>query len=419
MAHDFHEHEHEHGDRHELARGAGRGRVLFLDAFSGIAGDMLLAGLVDLGVPQAVVQEALAALPLGDCTLRFVRRTRSGIAAMGLEVEARAPQPSRDYSQVRTLIEQASGLHDGARSLALAAFRVLAEAEAEVHDTSVDHVHFHEVGAVDSIADIVGAAVALDYLGAELLCSPLPMGRGFARSQHGVIPLPAPATLLCLRGAPTYDAAIDAELVTPTGACLVRAAASGFARWPQLVPLRVGFGAGSRELADRPNLLRLVLGMPESELTGGPGPATHVLLELNADDMSGELMAVALTRAQQAGALDAWSTPIGMKKGRPAMMLSALARRAEQDAVARALLSETTSLGLRVREVGRIERPRRMLSVQTAYGAIAVKVASGDGLPPNAAPEYEACRAAAEAHGVPVKQVYAAAVAAYLARGEP
>jgi pyridinium-3,5-bisthiocarboxylic acid mononucleotide nickel chelatase len=203
--------------------------------------------------------------------------------------------------------------------------------------------------------------------------------------------------------------------VTPTGACLVRAAARAFTRWPNLRPLRVGWGAGARELSDRPNALRLVLGEPTDTAPACAGQGSHVVLELNVDDMSGELAAVALARAQAAGALDAWSTAIGMKKGRPALMLSALARRAEADAVARALLSETTSLGVRLHEVARIERNRRMVEVSTAYGPIAVKVADGDGLPPNVAPEYEACARAAEAHGVPVKQVYAAAAAAYLA----
>jgi uncharacterized protein (TIGR00299 family) protein len=428
MAHDFHEHEAEHPplplrapthvrNTAALPRGAGRGQLLFLDAFSGIAGDMLLAGLVDLGVPSDAITSALQSLAVSGYELRFVSRTHAAITACGLDVHVRSPQSARDYPAIRELIERADGLAAGARTLALAAFAHLAAAEAEVHGTTPEHVHFHEVGAIDSIADIVGAAVALDYLGADVVCSPLPMGRGFTRSQHGVIPLPAPATLACLRGVPTYDAGIDVELVTPTGACLVRAAAKRFARWPNIKPSRIGFGAGTRELADRPNVLRLVLGEPYAELGVGVDSATHVLLELNVDDMSGELMAVALARAQEAGALDTWSTPIGGKKSRPAVMLSALVRRAECDRVARALLSETTSLGLRVRDVGRIERARRILEVHTPYGAIAVKVADGDGFPPNVAPEYESCRAAAEAHAVPVKQVYAAAIAAYLEQG--
>lgn len=424
-----HGHGHDHGHGHEgvkervaidpqpLARGAGTGKLLFVDAFSGAAGDMLVAALVDLGVPRAVIARGLQALPLSGYELRFVQRVRSGIAARGLRVEVTFDQPARDYAQIRGMLEAAAGLPEGARRLSLAAFRLLAEAEAEVHGTSIDRVHFHEVGAVDSIVDIVAAAIAFDHLDAKVVCSPLPMGRGIVQSQHGPLPCPAPATLLCLRGVPTYDAGIDAELVTPTGACLLRSVASEFARWPEMLPALVGLGAGSRELPDRPNLVRLVLGEPSLALHAGARTEGYAVIELNVDDMSGELAALALSRAHEAGALDAWSTPIGMKKGRPALMLSALTRRRDVDAVARALLSETTSLGVRLREVGRIERDRRMIDVHTPYGAIAVKVAGGDGLPDNVAPEYEACRAAAEQHNVPVKQVYAAAIAAHLQKG--
>jgi pyridinium-3,5-bisthiocarboxylic acid mononucleotide nickel chelatase len=411
-----HEGEYDGGAREELRRGAGDGKILFLDAFSGIAGDMLVAALIDLGVPERVVREGVAAVALEGYALRLVRRVRSGIAACGLEVVVERAQPPRDYATIRALLQAATGLTAGARALAQRAFAVLAEAEARVHGTSIERVHFHEVGAVDSIVDVVAAAVALDHLGAELVCSALPMGRGLIRAEHGPLPGPPPATVACLTGVPTYDAGIDAELVTPTGACLVRAAVQRFARWPSMRPLRSGWGAGTRQLADRPNVLRVVLGEPTSALGLEPGTASHVVLEANVDDMSGELAASALTQAHQAGALDAWSTSIGMKKGRPALMLSALARRADLDAVARALLSETTSLGLRVREVGRIERARRMVEVATAYGPIAIKVADGDGLPANVAPEYEHCRAAAEQAAVPIKQVYAAAIAAYFAR---
>jgi pyridinium-3,5-bisthiocarboxylic acid mononucleotide nickel chelatase len=446
MAHDHdheheHEHEHEHDHEHgherdsghghgrgeeawefsgeELARGAGAGKVLFLDAFSGIAGDMLVAALVDLGVPQAVIRVALEGLPVRGYQLRFVRRVRSGIAACGFVVDVREAQPARDYAAIRALLHAAAGLSEGARRLALHAFQLLAAAEARVHGTSVERVQFHEVGAVDSIVDVVAAAVALDYLGAEVVCSALPIGRGLIRAAHGPLPGPAPATLLCLEGVPTHDAGIDVELVTPTGACLVRAAALRFARWPSMRPLRSGWGAGTRTLPDRPNALRVVLGEPTSALGLEPGTASHVVLEANVDDMTGELAASALARAHEAGALDAWSTPIGMKKGRPALMLSALARRGDSEAVARALLSESTSLGLRVRDVGRIERARRMVEVQTAYGPIALKVADGDGLPPNVAPEFDHCQAAAQRTSVPVKQVYAAAIAAYFAQPGP
>jgi len=400
-----------------LERGAGAGKLLFLDAFSGLAGDMLVSALCDLGVPRAVIAEGLEGLSLEGYALRYVRRIRNGITAVGLDVELTSPQPSRNYAEIRAMLEAAASLSDGARAIALRAFAVLAEAEARVHDSTPEQVHFHEVGAVDSIVDITGAAIALDYLGAEVVCAPLPMGRGIVRSEHGRIPSPAPATLLCLTGVPTYDAGIDAELVTPTGACLVKAVASGFSRWPAMRPRRVGFGAGTMRLVDRPNVLRAVLGEATDTLETAPGGQSSgfVVLEANVDDISGELAAMALSRSEGAGALDAWSTSIGMKKGRPALMLSALCRRADVDAVARALLSESTSLGLRLREVGRLERKRRMTSVETPYGDIAIKVADGDGLPENVKPEYEDCRAAAERHGVPVKQVQQAALSAYAA----
>jgi uncharacterized protein (TIGR00299 family) protein len=429
-----HEHEHDHGHGHHhhddavddgpaeerdglLEHGAGAGKVLFLDAFSGLAGDMLLSALLDLGVPRSAVTQGLAELDVGDYELRFVKRTRSSIAALGLDVVETGEQPARNYAQIRAMLEAAGSLTPGARSIAQRAFAVLAEAEARVHGTTPEHVHFHEVGAVDSIIDITASAIAVDFLGAEtIICAPLPMGRGFIQSQHGRIPSPAPATLLCLQGVPTVDAGIERELVTPTGACLVKAIATGFSRWPTMRPERVGFGAGVMRLQDRPNVLRAVLGHPGTDAASAAA-SSHVVLEANVDDMTGEVAAWALERATRAGALDAWYTPIGMKKGRPALMLSALARRADVDAVARALLAETTSLGLRVRDAGRIERKRRMVEAQTEYGPIPVKVADGDGLPENVAPEYEACRAAAEAHGVPVKQVFAAAVAAYRANG--
>jgi hypothetical protein len=426
--HDGHEHAggHEHGDGHgthagrghaahapraraPLATGAGHGKLLFLDAFSGIAGDMLVAALVDLGVPERVVLDAVRAVGLEGCDAHFHGAVRSGIAARTFHVHA-GTQSSRDHAAIRAMIENAGALTDGARSLALRAFAVLADAEATVHDTTPDRVHFHEVGAADSIADIVGAAAALDHLGAEVACSPLPMGRGLVQSEHGPIPSPAPATLLCLAGVPTYDAGIDFELVTPTGACLVKAAAREFVRWPRFSPERTGWGAGTRELADRPNVLRAVLGIPTGPRLGATHGA-HVVVETNVDDLTGELAAVALQRAYESGALDAWSTPIGMKKGRPALMLAALATREDAERVARALLAESTSLGVRLREVDRIERSRRIVEVQTPYGPIAVKIADGDGLPANVAPEHEACRAAAERHGVPVKHVYAAAIA--------
>ncbi len=436
-----HDHDHDHGHAHDhghvtasdpahgddhvhprggprntpLARGAGQGKLLFLDAFSGVAGDMLVAALLDLGVPRAPIDAALAGLPLTGYRVRTFDVSRSGIVATRLTVDVARGQPQRTYAAIRAMIE-AAPLAEGARLLALRAFRILGEAEADVHRIPIEEVHFHEVGAVDSIVDTVAAAVALDWIGARVVASPLPMGRGFIRAQHGILPVPAPATVLALRGVPTVDTACSAELVTPTGACLVAAAARSFARWPAMRPERVGWGAGARVLADRPNVLRVVLGAPEDgALRSGDdaADATHTVLEANLDDMSGELAAHAIERAIARGALDAWATPIVMKKGRPALKLSAIARRADAGEVARTLLAESTSLGVRAHDVRRHERPRRLVEVHTAYGTIPVKVADGDDLPPHAAPEHDACRAAALAHDVPLRAVYTAALEAW------
>lgn len=397
--------------RTPLSRGAGKGKTLFIDAFSGIAGDMLVGALIDLGVPEQMIRDSLSTLAVDGYELRLARRERGGLSALALDVITTREQPPRNYAAIQALLDRAIALPDGARTLAARAFAILAEAEAAVHGTRVDDVHFHEVGAVDSIVDTIASAVALDFLGASVVCSPLPMGRGFIRSAHGPLPLPAPATLHCLNGVPTYDAGIDVELVTPTGACLVKAAATSFARWPALSPIRTGLGAGTRELEDRPNVLRVVLG--DSLAEQPMALTTHRVLELNVDDLTGELAAVTMQAAFDAGALDVWTTPIGMKKGRPAIMLSAIAPADRAHEVGEAMLRESSSLGLRMREVARIERPRRIATVDTEFGPIAIKIAGGDGLPEQASPEHEDCRRAAETHRIPVRQVYAAANAAY------
>lgn len=423
-----HEHEHEHsgGERgvlRELAadgggleRGAGIGKILYLDAPSGVAGDMLVAALLDLGVPESVVLGGLSGLGLDGYSVLVSRVWRSSIAGKYFFVDVQRAQPSRDYAAIVSLLHAAGSLTDGARALALRAFLILARAEARVHDCAIESVHFHEVGAVDSIVDITAAAIALDHLGARVVCSPLPLGRGSTRSAHGTIPLPAPATVLCLTGVPTYDPGVAAELVTPTGASLVAAAAESFGAWPTFCPEHVGMGAGTKDWPDRANVLRAVLGSPEPALGLGRSQGLHVVVEANVDDTSPEIAAFALQRALDAGALDAWSTPVGMKKGRSAVTLSVLCRREQLEVLSKLLLSETTTLGVRYYPVDRLERPRRMVRVETQYGPIDLKVASGDGLDEHAAPEYEACRQVAEVHGVPIRRVYAVALAAFEAQ---
>jgi uncharacterized protein (TIGR00299 family) protein len=288
----------------------------------------------------------------------------------------------------------------------------LAEAEAEVHRSTLDEVAFHEVGAVDALVDIVGSAACFDFLGADVVASALPMGRGSVVCAHGVLPLPAPATVACLRGVPTVDAGIEAELVTPTGASIVATVAREFVAWPAFAPARVGWGFGTRGLPDRMNALRVVMG-DRVQRTDVVASATHVVLEANVDDMSGELAAHALQALLESGALDAWATPIVMKKGRPALTISVLATAGAEQRLAEVLLRETHSIGVRRTSVSRTERPRRMVTVSTAFGPIPLKVSEGPYGPARVKPEFDVCAAAARAAGVPVGTVIAAALAAY------
>jgi len=411
-----HEHEHEHDDspgREEIPRGGGKGKILYFDAPSGLAGDMIVAALIDLGVPPQALEEALGALPLRGYHVHLATKVQSGIVGAHFNVHVDGKQPERTYGEIKKMLLKAK-LREGVRARALAAFEVLAQAESQVHKMSLEGVHFHEVGAVDAIVDIVAASAALDHLDAEVWVSPLPMGRGFVKAQHGILPLPAPATVLCLGKLDTYDGGLEFEFVTPTGAALMASQARGSKGWPSMRPAAVGWGAGTATLRDRPNLLRVVLGDPAASAADDGATESLVLLETNLDDISGELLASCIKALMKAGALDAWATPIHMKKGRPAYTLSALTRIDHETEVRKMLLSESTALGLRRQEVQRIARPRHTLTADTPFGDIAVKVAEGDGLPPSRKPEFDACAKAATEHGVPVKDVVQAAMLAVM-----
>jgi uncharacterized protein (TIGR00299 family) protein len=433
-AHD-HDHDHEsgHGDEHahghphdhatvgprarpDLPRGEGRGKVLFLDAASGLAGDMIIASLVDLGVPESVVEDAVGVLPVAGYHLHFGTRTLSGIVATKFDVHVEEAQPERTYGAIRRLLEDAP-LAPGVKERAQATFHRLALAEAKVHRAPLEEVHFHEVGAVDSIVDVVGSAAALDWIGADLFVSPLPMGRGFVRARHGILPLPAPAAVECLAGFETYDGVLEFEFVTPTGAGIVGAHAVRSARWPRMAPERVGWGAGTKDLPDRPNLLRAVLGaVPAGSADSVAGePPTHVVIEANVDDATGELVGHAIDVMLGEGALDAWAAPVTMKKGRPGLIVGLITTVARADALAAALLRETSSIGVRRYAVSRVERPRSSVTVETTYGPIPVKVSGGAFGPPRAKPEFDACRAAAASHRVPVHEVIREAMVAFAA----
>jgi pyridinium-3,5-bisthiocarboxylic acid mononucleotide nickel chelatase len=420
VAHDDHEHDHGHAQEHghdyeaghthvhekqpDLVRGEGEGKLLYLDAPSGLAGDMIIAALLDLGVPGAVVSTALAALPLSGYRVEVGTRVRHGIVSASFDVDVDPGQPLRGYRDILAMFEQ-SALSPSVKQRAERTLHRLGTAEAKVHRVPIDQVHFHEVGAVDAIVDVVGSAAALDYLGAMLVISPLPMGRGFVRAAHGVLPLPAPATVECLFGLSTFDGGLDFEFVTPTGAAIVGAHAERSTSWPAMTPLRVGWGAGRAELPDRPNVLRAVLGMPSGPARDHDTHFTHSVLEANIDDATGELAASWVEALLSAGALDAWVTPIIMKKGRPALTISVLTKTADAGAVSDLMLRETTSLGMRRYDVVRSERPRHIEMVETPYGNIPIKLALGPYGPPQIKPEFDACVQAARAHGVPVREV--------------
>ncbi len=447
-------------------------RVAYFDCFHGAAGDMLLAALLDAGLALADLEGALAALGLEGYRLRVERALSHGIAGSRLRVEVAVGQPQRDWAQIRALLESAA-LPGRAREWAIGAFGRLARAEAAIHGVPADAVHFHEVGAVDSIVDTVGVCVGLALLGVErVYASALPLGRGWVRTQHGPLPVPAPATLALLAeaGVPTLPAppGSDGELVTPTAAALLAELATF--QQPPMTVARVGYGLGHREFP-RLNGLRVWLGdAPEPQRghehshghdhdpghshdhghehshehdhdhahshdhdhghghehdpghSHGPQPAPEPLVELrcNLDDATGELVAYAVEALLAAGALDAWATPIVMKKGRPAVQLSCLARPERAEALAALILRETPSLGVRWSAAERLAAGRDWVRAATPWGEVRVKRKLLDGRAVGAAPEYEDCAALARAHGVPLAQVYAAALGALGgAAGEP
>lgn len=386
--------------------------LLFLEPVGGVAGDMFLAAALDLGLPQAELEAGLATLAVSGFRLLVTRAEAGGIAGTHLDVVVEGPQPHhRRLGEIVALVKKASGLSPRAREVALALFERLGRAEAKVHGVPLDEVHFHEVGAVDSIVDVCGAAVALDLLGwPEVVALPPQLGQGFVKTAHGLLPVPPPAVLELLRGLPITPGGPVGEAVTPTGAALL-AGLCTLGLPPPFTPRKIGYGVGTKRWPDRPNVLRMTLG----EITAGSGHLSVFQLELNLDDCPGQLVARAIEAALEAGALDAWAAPCTMKKGRPGLVLAALAPLPRRDAVAQALLAETTSLGLRYWPVDRIELDRELVPVETEHGPVRVKVGRREGKVLSAHPEYEDCAARARERGVPVKEVMAAAQAAWRA----
>ena len=384
------------------------GRLLYVDCVAGVAGDMLLGALIDAGADADGVRAGLGGLAVDGLRLELSRTQRHGIAAARLEVIAPVEDAPRRWLQVRELIDTA-GLPERARARAQETFRRLAEAEGAVHDVAPEDVHFHELGALDALADVCGVALALEDLGIErLVCSPLPAPRGFVDAAHGRLPLPAPATLELLKGAPLHGVDVSAELVTPTGAALVASLAEGYGPLPPMQLEAVGYGAGSGELAERPNLVRVLVG----EWLGDRADAVVSLIETNLDDMAPELVPDAADAAFAAGALDVWTTPVQMKKGRPGLVISALARPEAERPVADAILRTTTALGLRIAHLERVELERDFEVVRVHSEPVRVKVGRLGGELLNLAPEHDDCMRVALGSGRTVKSVWAAALAA-------
>ncbi len=378
-------------------------RVAYLDCFSGISGDMLLGAMLDAGLPLDELRAELRKLPLQGYSITASRVQRGEISATKADVHVTGEQAPRTRDQVLEIINSSS-LPAADRERAAAVFGRLAEAEAAVHGAAPEAVHLHDVGAVDAIIDVTGAVVGMRVLGVEAIyCSALPLGEGEARGPHGVLPVPAPATLelVAKAGAPLRRACGNTgELVTPTGAAIATALAR-FER-PEMTLDRTGYGAGSADPADRPNVLRLWLG----QTAGGPGANPMLLIETNIDDMTGEMLAYTLEKLLAAGAADAWLTPVQMKKGRPGVVVSAICSEADEERIARLLLRETSTLGVRVRPVHRWEAEREVLEFSSSLGPAVVKVKRLPGEPPRAAPEYEACKRLAEETGLPLAEVY-------------
>jgi len=429
-------------------------RVAYFDCASGASGDMVLGALVDLGLPLGRLRAELAKLPLTGYRLEARKVDRAGIQATKVDVvlegeigqtdgdghgdgnghgheheqehehenehddshdhehehgDASDAHPHRGLSEILRMIEK-SGLEAGVKERSSALFHRLGEAEASVHGIDIEDVAFHEVGAVDSIVDVVGAVIGLGWLDVDrFLASPLNVGSGTVKIAHGEYPVPPPATLQLVAGVPVYGNG-RGELLTPTGALLVTAHATGYGPLPALRPEGVGYGAGNRNTPERPNVLRLIVG---DEITGAAEGHRVTVIEAEMDDMSPQLFGPLLDRLLAAGALDAFYTPVQMKKGRPGVLLTVIAERERRTALEELLFAETTTLGVRWQEWDRTVLEREAVAVETEFGAIAVKIARRQGRIYNVQPEFDDCLARARVAGRPVKEVWAAALSAY------
>ncbi|MGD9633256.1 MAG: nickel pincer cofactor biosynthesis protein LarC [Pirellulales bacterium] len=389
-------------------------RIAYLDCASGISGDMTLGALVDAGAELAAIQAGIDSLGLTGCRLVATEVKKRGFRATQITVEHEPEHAHRHLHHITAMIDRGQ-LSTRARELATRIFRKLADAEAKVHGSTIEKVHFHEVGAVDSIADIVGSAIGFDLLGVErIVCSPVPTGHGFVEIAHGRCSIPAPATGELLRGVPLAPLDVEGELTTPTGAAIVAALATAFGPLPAMTVDKIGYGAGQKEFP-QPNILRLLVGEQVVSGTGNRAPQLEsiVVLETNLDDAPGNAVSHAVERLFAAGALDVAVTPMQMKKGRPALLVSVQAHPADAAVLEAILFQETTTLGVRRLAVERTVLAREPHAVATPWGAVAGKVAYLPNGKQRFSPEYDACHKISVEHGVALADVLAAARQAF------
>jgi uncharacterized protein (TIGR00299 family) protein len=382
-------------------------KIAYFDCFSGISGDMILGALIHLGVSRDIIEESIRNLPLDGFHLEISTAERMSIHGRRvLVVVEKKDNRARNYNGIRSLVEE-SPLSEAVKHLSLKTFGRLADVEAAIHNCPKEDVHFHELGGVDAIVDIVGAAVGVEWLGiGKIVASEIPVGTGFVTCGHGRLPVPAPATVALLEGVPVYGTGVSHELVTPTGAAIITSLAENFGPMPRMRIGQVGYGVGARELNDTPNLLRIVLGEPESAYEED----CVTVVETNIDDMNPEIFGFVMERLFEDGALDVIWIPIFMKKNRPGTMVQVLCKESDREKVVQRMLSETTATGVRHYRADRAKLTRKLKETTTSLGKVRVKEVLGPAGTVSVVPEYEDCKRVALEKNIPLKMVYEAIV---------
>ena len=377
--------------------------ILYLDCPMGISGDMFLAALIDMGVDFKKILKELKKLGVGPIDVRIKKEVRHSITGTTFRVRTKDEKHHRTFKDIKKIIEK-SGLEKGVKDLSVKIFSIIAEAKGKIHGIGAGDVHFHEVGAMDSIIDIVGASIAIKSLKLDkVISSPIALGSGWTDTMHGRLPIPAPATLEILKGIPVSSSGVPFELTTPTGAAIVKALATGFGPMPSMTIEKTGYGAGKKDFREAANVLRAIKGAIEK--TGDKEAEALLMLEANIDDMSPQTAGYLMERLFEEGALDVYFTPVVMKKSRPGILLSALGPFDRRDALLSTIFAESTTIGVRLYPIERVCLERKIIKVKTRYGLVRVKVSMRDNKAVNIQPEYEDLRAAARRHNQPLKKV--------------